>query len=144
MTATIPQIIEITADVHGLTADDLRGPSRLRPIAWARQEAMYVAREVGDHSFPVIGRAFSRDHSTVKHAYGQVSKRMSDPETEQRVERIAEIAIMTTPNFVDRSIAITGITKLRLIAREGAALARIYGQMGCEDQFNAIAEQLGA
>lgn len=144
MTATIAQIIEMTADAHGLTADDLCGVGRTRQIAWARQEAMYVCREVTDSSFPSIGKAFNRDHSTVQHAHRQVSSRMADPETRQRVERIAQLALTTTPNFVERSLTITGITKLRLIAREGAALAQIYGQTGCEAQFTAIAEQLGA
>ena len=43
--------------------------SRAQPVAFARQVAMYLARELTDATLPAIGRAFgNRNHTTVMHA----------------------------------------------------------------------------
>lgn len=42
--------------------------SHRRKHARPRQVAMFLARELTPHSYPAIGRAFHRDHSTVFHA----------------------------------------------------------------------------
>lgn len=60
-------IIAAVADRRGFKAEDLRGPSRKRPIAHARHEAMYLCRLEGRWTFPQIGRVFARDHATVIH-----------------------------------------------------------------------------
>ena len=57
-------IAKEVAEKYGLTVADLKGQSRVRFIAWARQEAFYRCREAG-HSSPSIGRWFGRDHTTV-------------------------------------------------------------------------------
>lgn len=52
---------------------ELLSRSRLEPVAWARQAAMYLSRELTNHSLPHIGRAFGgRDHTTVLHACRRV------------------------------------------------------------------------
>jgi|GEM_PF-2463742 chromosomal replication initiator protein len=54
--------------------------------AFARQLAMYLCRAVTRASFPVIGRFFGRDHSTVMHACKMVEARMaSRPEFADKV-----------------------------------------------------------
>ena len=52
------------AEKHRLTLDDLRGPSRKRPVAWARQEFMCEALGLG-RSTTAVGRFLNRHHSTV-------------------------------------------------------------------------------
>lgn len=62
------RIIAQVAACHRLTVEDIIGPSRKAPIILARQDAMvevFLART--DLSFPMIGRVFHRDHSTVVH-----------------------------------------------------------------------------
>ncbi|MDQ4069225.1 MAG: chromosomal replication initiator protein DnaA, partial [Actinomycetota bacterium] len=72
-------ILEATAEMFGLSVDDLRGKSRSRPLVTARQIAMYVLREVTDFSYPAIGREFGdRDHTTVMHAVTKISKLMAE------------------------------------------------------------------
>lgn len=63
------RIIAQVAACHGFTVDDILGPSRKGPIITARQDAM-IAVFLGrlDLTFPMIGRVFRRDHSTVVHA----------------------------------------------------------------------------
>lgn len=75
-------ILEATAEMFGLSIDDLRGKSRSRPLVTARQVAMYVVREMTDFSYPAIGREFGdRDHTTVMHAVTKISKLMAERRT---------------------------------------------------------------
>lgn len=53
---------------------ELIGPGRSRALAYPRQIAMYLCRELTDESLPKIGKAFGgRDHSTVMHATAKIS-----------------------------------------------------------------------
>lgn len=55
------------------TIADLRSASRVRGVVAARQEAMYQVRMIRpDLSFPVIGKWFRRDHTTVLHAFNKI------------------------------------------------------------------------
>ena len=47
---------------------DLMSRRRTQHLAFCRQVAMYLCRELTDDSFPAIGERFGRDHSTVIHA----------------------------------------------------------------------------
>jgi chromosomal replication initiator protein len=72
-------ILDATAEMFGLSVDDLRGKSRSRPLVTARQIAMYVLRELTDFSYPAIGREFGdRDHTTVMHAVSKIGKLMAE------------------------------------------------------------------
>ena len=79
---TAKVVLEATADMFGLTVDELCGKSRSRPLVTARQVAMYVLREMTDFSYPAIGRAFGdRDHTTVMHAVSKISDLMRERRT---------------------------------------------------------------
>ncbi|GAA3948909.1 chromosomal replication initiator protein DnaA [Gordonia caeni] len=69
-------IIAITADYYNISVDDLRGPSKGRPLVGYRQISMYLCRELTDMSLPQIGEAFNRDHSTVIHADRKIRNTM--------------------------------------------------------------------
>jgi chromosomal replication initiator protein len=76
-----PSVEDIKAaacEHFGLTLDELLSPSRTPRIAWPRQVAMYLARELTDESLPAIGRQFGgRDHTTVLHAHRRTTSRIS-------------------------------------------------------------------
>ena len=79
---TAKVILDATADMFGISVDDLRGKSRSRPLVTARQVAMYVLREMTDFSYPAIGREFGdRDHTTVMHAVAKISELMRERRT---------------------------------------------------------------
>ena len=63
-----------------------------RGVAWPRQVAMYLARELTDQTLPAIGRAFGgRNHTTVMHACRRTAERMSaDREAYETVQRLSE------------------------------------------------------
>jgi len=70
-------IIERVAIRHGLDPAELTGPSRKQPLAWSRQIAMYLTRELTELSLPRIGDAFGgRDHTTVMHAVDKIRSLM--------------------------------------------------------------------
>ena len=79
---TAKVVIDATADMFGISVDELCGKSRSRPLVTARQVAMYVLREMTDFSYPAIGRAFGdRDHTTVMHAVSKISDLMRERRT---------------------------------------------------------------
>ena len=70
--------------------DDLVSPSRAQAIAWPRQVAMYLTRELTDATLPAIGRAFGgRNHTTVLHACRRTAARIAeDPVAYDTVQRL--------------------------------------------------------
>ncbi len=74
----------------GLTPDELLSPSRTVRVAWPRQIAMYLARELTDESLPAIGRQFGgRDHTTVLHACRRAASRIAeDSSSREAVENL--------------------------------------------------------
>lgn len=74
-------IAQQVANQYGIPLEELRGPGRSRRVAWPRQEAMWLMRQVMRNgyprfSMPQIGTFFDRDHTTVVHAVRAVEKRM--------------------------------------------------------------------
>lgn len=66
---TIENIQKTVADFYQLRVADLLSKRRTRSIARPRQMAMFLAKNLTDHSLPEIGSAFGgRDHTTVLHA----------------------------------------------------------------------------
>ena len=61
-------IIAMTAAHYGRTVEQLLSRERHQPLAEQRQVAMYLCRQITGLSYLRIGPAFSRDHSTIRHA----------------------------------------------------------------------------
>jgi len=73
----ISQIQAAVAARFQLSVSELLGPSRAARVAWPRQLAIYLAREVTDASLQGIGQAFGdRNHATVLHACKRVAQRI--------------------------------------------------------------------
>lgn len=88
---TIQMIQEAVAKHFNLRPDDLKTRKRTRAIAYPRQIAMYLARELTDMSLPKIGEYFGgRDHTTVLHAYEKIAVEIQSDLTLQRT--ITEIS----------------------------------------------------
>lgn len=75
---TLAEIQEATCERLGVSPEALRSPDRSARVAWARQVAMYLSRELTDETLPSIGRAFGgRNHTTVLHACRRATERMA-------------------------------------------------------------------
>lgn len=61
----VDRIISVVADYYSLTDAQIKSNVRTSQIALARQIAMYLAREILGLTYQVIGRTFSKDHTTV-------------------------------------------------------------------------------
>ena len=73
-TITYEGIIKVVADHYNVKQDELFNKKRTQNIAFPRQVAMYLCRELADLSYPRIGELFGgRDHTTVIHAYEKIS-----------------------------------------------------------------------
>ena len=71
---TIDQIIAVVARYYNLDKSVLIGRGRTKDVAFARQMAMYLAREETDASLPQIGEALGgRDHTTVMHGWEKIA-----------------------------------------------------------------------
>ena len=72
---TLEVIQQIVATYFKVTVQDLIDKKRTKDLAFARQVAMYLCRELIDISLPKIGEVFGgRDHTTVIHACDKISK----------------------------------------------------------------------
>ena len=69
---TIDVIIETVAEFYNVTADDIKGDCRTARYANPRQVAIYLAKELTGESFPSIGNAFNRKHTTIMYAHKTV------------------------------------------------------------------------
>lgn len=70
---TIQAIQSALAEFFGIRVEEMRAKRRTKGVAFPRQVAMYVAREITDASLPRIGEEFGgRDHTTVMHACHRV------------------------------------------------------------------------
>jgi chromosomal replication initiator protein len=73
------EAIQATVGEHfGITPGELLSSSRSPRVAWPRQVAMFLSRELTGESLPTIGRRFGgRDHTTVLHACRRTQERIS-------------------------------------------------------------------
>jgi len=72
---TIQDIQKAVGEYFGLKLEDFKAKKRTKSVAFPRQIAMYLARELTDFSLPKIGEEFGgRDHTTVIHAHEKISK----------------------------------------------------------------------
>ena len=70
---TPEKIKKIVCKYYNIKVADIESAKRTNNIAFPRQVAMYLIREMTDSSFPKIGDLFGgRDHTTVKYACGKI------------------------------------------------------------------------
>ena len=88
-------IQETVSKYFSIDKKELAGDKRSNDIAFPRQIAMYLCREVANMSFPQIGQDFgNRDHSTVMHAYKKIGKEIKEKtNTKLIVESVKNIIL---------------------------------------------------
>ncbi|ASS73551.1 chromosomal replication initiation protein DnaA [Tumebacillus algifaecis] len=89
---TIPAIQKVTGEHFDMKLEDFKAKKRTKAIAYPRQIAMYLARELTDFSLPKIGEEFGgRDHTTVIHAHEKIAKELqTDFTLRQTIETLKE------------------------------------------------------
>ncbi len=72
-TISIDTIQKVVADHYGISVSDIKSKKRDRKYVIPRQNALYIARQLTEYSFPELGNEFGgRDHTTAMHSYNKV------------------------------------------------------------------------
>src|SRR5690625_2530791 len=84
---TVKNIMKFIAEQYNVTVEEILSRKRTKTIAFPRQIAMYISRELTDNSLPKIGDEFGgRDHTTVIHAHNKIMKMIKeDSETDSLI-----------------------------------------------------------
>lgn len=87
---SIDNIQRVVAEYYKIKISDLHSKRRSRSVARPRQVAMYLAKELTNHSLPEIGDAFGgRDHTTVLHACRKIKELLdSDADIREDVKNL--------------------------------------------------------
>lgn len=81
----LPIVMQTAADYYNVAMEDIKSSSRKKPIAFARQVAMYLAREETDASLSEIGEMMGgRDHSTILYGVDKIAELIESNDTVRR------------------------------------------------------------
>ena len=70
-------IQKITSEYYSIKINNLISKKRNKNIVLARQVAIYLCRELTEHSFPEIGNSFGgKDHTTIMHSYNKIKNKI--------------------------------------------------------------------
>lgn len=98
-------IIQRTVAEHfELHHSDLLGKKRSKEIAWPRQIAMHLSRKMTSLSFPVLGKAFNRNHATILYAHELVESRaLNDRGLRQTLSILQDKVVKNCAKSIQRS-----------------------------------------
>ncbi len=89
---TMDSILRAVAERFNLQPNQLKQKTNTQAIAYPRQIAMYLIKELTSASLPEIGRGFGgKHHTTVLHSIGKIEKlRQSDPDLNRMIHSIID------------------------------------------------------
>jgi chromosomal replication initiator protein len=89
---TIEQIQKRVGEVYGLRAKDLKVRSNSKVIAFPRQVAMFIVKQLTSASLPEIGRQFGgKHHTTVLHSIHKIEHlRQVDKDLNKTINRLLD------------------------------------------------------
>lgn len=90
---TTALIQEVVASYFNIRVEDFKAKKRTRLVAFPRQIAMYLVRELTDLSLPKIGEAFGgRDHTTVIHACDKITEELQhNYELQEKIKELIDL-----------------------------------------------------
>lgn len=77
---SVENILKSISTVFDVRISDLKGTSRTKEVALARQVAMYLAKEMMNESLMMIGASFGKTHSTILHACKTIENKIKKDE----------------------------------------------------------------
>jgi len=89
---TVDSILKVVADRFSLQPAQLKQKSNAQQIAYPRQIAMYLIKELTQASLPEIGRSFGgKHHTTVLHSIQKIEQlRTKDPDLNRMVHSLID------------------------------------------------------
>lgn len=89
---TIRQIQDVVAQMFGLSTEELTTESRSREVAFPRQIAVYLSKQMTDASLSEIGQEFGGRHQTsVMHSIAKIHQlRATDAGVNNAIQKLLE------------------------------------------------------
>ncbi len=89
---TPAEILRVVAAHYGMKVTEIKAKSNAKTIAFPRQVAMYLCKDLTDLSYPEIGKLFNdKHHSTVMYSVQQIKKMIeADSQFARTVEGLAK------------------------------------------------------
>ncbi len=88
---TPADIIRFVAHHYGVKVADLKGRDNRRSVAFPRQVAIYLIREILGLSYPEIGKLFAKHHSTVMYSVETITEeRRTNPSLDSTLTTFLE------------------------------------------------------
>jgi chromosomal replication initiator protein len=89
---SIEHIQRVVCQEFGLTLSQLKAKNNSRAVAYPRQIAMYLSKELTTASLPQIGREFGgKHHTTVLHSIGKITEmRKSDRDLNRLINKLRD------------------------------------------------------
>ena len=90
--ALAPEIVKFVARHYGLKVNEIKSRNNSKQIAFPRQVAMYLCKQLTDLSYPDIGKLFNnKHHSTVMYSVEKIETlRSSDPDLDRTLETLGQ------------------------------------------------------
>ena len=90
---SVEEIQKQVANYYNIRIQDMKSKGRKRNIAFPRQVAMYISKELTKLSMPELAERFDKkDHTTILYAHRKIQEeRSSNPEFNDDVERLIKI-----------------------------------------------------
>jgi chromosomal replication initiator protein len=87
---TPQEILRVVATHYGQTVTNLKSKSNAQTVAFPRQVAMYICKQITDLSYPEIGRVFNnKHHSTVMYSVEKIDDKLqNDPQFARVVDNL--------------------------------------------------------
>jgi chromosomal replication initiator protein len=89
---SIEHIQRVVCQEYGLTLSQLKAKDNSRAVAYPRQIAMYLSKQLTTASLPQIGREFGgKHHTTVLHSIGKIGEmRKSDRDLNRLINKLRD------------------------------------------------------
>jgi chromosomal replication initiator protein len=88
---SVESILKSVATIFGVRINDLRGTSRVKEVAFPRQVAMYLAKEMINDSLIKLSQSFGgKTHSTLLHAWKKIAEQLEKDELLKRQIEMAK------------------------------------------------------
>ncbi len=89
---TVESIIKAVAEKFNMTSSQLKAKTNVQQVAYPRQIAMYLCKELTSASLPEIGRQFNgKHHTTVLHSIQKIDKlRQHDADLNRLIHSITD------------------------------------------------------
>lgn len=121
MNPTVRQIKYVTALHFAVDLAAMNSQTREKKVARPRQVAMYLSRKLTTRSYPQIGRAFDRDHTTILHGVRQTMRRIAKyPKYAAYIEQV-EQGVLVFKRQADAANAVASFARALTLDFSGDA-----------------------